>query len=696
MEIIRSREIIIPKGIRFISDWDGYTLEDYQFPHILNKTITGCGFTEYCIRNSLNVILCSPRRILLKNKEDQHNDPKKNIFNVYYVRNEIEKVTNYEKDFSGEKAKPDKEIILGLSEEDTKARIMKLKDGVKDYWKFCQPSPFNQGKPCKLLVTYDSFRHVKEALGKDIEKFYVIVDEFQSIFTDAKFKSNAELEFVNHLQDLDRVCYVSATPMLEKYLNMLEEFKDLPYFEMNWAKEDPGRVIKPNINVKYCGKRNTIQSEIKKVIEKYRAGNFEVYRYKDSQGNLQEIQSKEAVFYVNSVVDITKAIKRNNLTIDECNILVSDNPANEVKIRGAFKGKKRDGIKYIGKVLTEKDLKEGQKQKMFTFCTRTVYLGADFYSTNAKSFIMSNANVDCLTVDISLDLPQILGRQRWECNPWKNSADIYITLKYEGEKSKKEYAKRLAEKEETTNILLGVYQKGDYNEKDRLTTTYEKVAKAYNYKDDYVAVNRHAGSLPIPVFNKLMMVADIRTFEIQEYDYVDRVTVLSRINDNNIVSENKDRVDATVGNFEYNYTTFIEKMKYLCSQKEILTESEFNAVLNLVPMEYKNYITTLGVEKIKSCSYQGSELNKEYIKLTNQQNLKEDLIKALELEFKINNRYTKQEIKEKLCNIYKNIKYNKTPKANDLEEWFEMKDIQITLNKRRVHGYEIIKKKENN
>ena len=63
---------------------------------------------------------------------------------------------------------------------------------------------------------------------------------------------------------------------------------------------------------------------------------------------------------------------------------------------------------------------------MFTFCTRTVYLGADFYSDNARSFILSDANIDCLAVDISLDLPQILGRQRSLTNPWKDSAEFYF------------------------------------------------------------------------------------------------------------------------------------------------------------------------------------------------------------------------------------------------------------------------------
>ena len=55
----KSDPIIIPKGIEYIGDWNGYKLEDYQFPHILNKVLTGCGYTEYCIRNDQPLVLTS-------------------------------------------------------------------------------------------------------------------------------------------------------------------------------------------------------------------------------------------------------------------------------------------------------------------------------------------------------------------------------------------------------------------------------------------------------------------------------------------------------------------------------------------------------------------------------------------------------------------------------------------------------------
>ena len=77
--------IVIPKGIRFINEWEGYRLEDYPFPHILNKVLTGCGYTEYCLRNNQPLVLISPRIFLIENKEDQHPGE------VFRVQNEIDR-----------------------------------------------------------------------------------------------------------------------------------------------------------------------------------------------------------------------------------------------------------------------------------------------------------------------------------------------------------------------------------------------------------------------------------------------------------------------------------------------------------------------------------------------------------------------------------------------------------------------------
>ena len=47
----------VPKGIRYISEWKEFNFRNFPNQCIINKQLPGCGFTEWCIRNSDNVII---------------------------------------------------------------------------------------------------------------------------------------------------------------------------------------------------------------------------------------------------------------------------------------------------------------------------------------------------------------------------------------------------------------------------------------------------------------------------------------------------------------------------------------------------------------------------------------------------------------------------------------------------------------
>ena len=78
---MKKSKLTVPAGIRYMSEWKDFIIPDY--PCIMDKKIPGCGFTEYCLTNSENVILCSPRKLLLRNKEKQHPGE------VLYVNNSL-------------------------------------------------------------------------------------------------------------------------------------------------------------------------------------------------------------------------------------------------------------------------------------------------------------------------------------------------------------------------------------------------------------------------------------------------------------------------------------------------------------------------------------------------------------------------------------------------------------------------------
>ena len=668
-------KIIVPSGIRYISDWNEFNFNKFPGKCIINKQLPGCGFTEYCIRSNENIILCSPRKMLLKNKKNQHK------FDIYLVVNEMDKESNIDKDLS----KVDKTTIVNEQFKETinnNSEIYKrLYHEIEEY---CISRSIN-GLPCKILVTYDSYRIVKDILEKldRFYTFYTVVDEFQSILHDSRFKSDTELKFLEYLIQSPTAYFVSATPMMDEYLEMLDEFKDLPYYELDWYTEDPSRVIKPDLDVFLM---RSVGEKASEIIQKYLNSEFEsivVMR----EGIPTKIVSTEAVFYVNSVNHITSIIKKNNLTPEQCNILCSDTPDNLKKIQ------RRLGKKFtIGEVPLE-----GDSHKMFTFCTRTVYLGADFYSLCARSFIFSDSNIDSLAVDISEDLPQILGRQRLKENPWKNSATFYYrsTANYREMKAE-DFQKIIDDKMSMTESLLRVYST-TFIDKDKysLAKTYQDLAKLKNYKDDYVAVNKvhtKEGNIILrPVHNQLVLVNEIRAFKIQQIDYKDRFTVFSTIH-NTLTRD--DIVNHEVSEFLKIYTsltTIHDKLKILCEYG--LSNDAIQIVLGQIADsdEIKSYYTTLGSQRLKGMGYHVTKIKRSLGIITFSQELLESSIYS---EFKIGDKITLADIKLKLEYLYKSINYDAAPKAKDLENYFEVKNSSIYENGKKIKCYTLINKKE--
>ena len=669
-------KIIVPRGIRYISEWKDFNFSRFPDKCIINKQLPGCGFTEYCINGSENVILCSPRKMLLKNKWNQHKN------DVYLVVNEMDKEIEIDKDIS----KPIKNLKEIEEEKKDNSEVYERLYHEIDTYTYQR---YLQGKPAKILVTYDSYRIVKNILEKIriFDKFITVIDEFQSILHDSRFKSNTEMNFLEYLQQSPTAYFVSATPMMDEYLEMLDEFRDLPYFELDWYSSDSSRIIKPKLDVFLM---RTVGEKASEVVQSYLSGNFEeIVVMKD--GILVKIVSDEAVLYVNSVNHIISIIKKNNLTPEQCNILCSNTEDNAKRI------KRKLGKDFkIGEVPLK-----GVKPKMFTFCTRTVYLGADFYSTCARSFIFSDSNSDCLAVDISEDLPQILGRQRLFENPWKNNATFYYRTTADYREMKESDFNNILERKnkDTENLLQAYKEVSDNSIRYTLARKYQLSIKSDNYRNDYVAVNKiitDTGDIILkPVINQLVKVNEIRAFRIQQIDYRDRFSVFSsvhsRLTPDDIINRDVTRFLCIYET----YTTIHDKLKMLCEypvQKEVI-----ELVLHQISDsdEIKSYYLSLGPKKLKSLGYNVTKIKRELGIVIFSLEL---LNNTIHLNFNPGEKYTLSELKVKLGELYEKINYIATPKAKDLEDYFEVKSIVMYEKKedgtrKQVRGYELLKRK---
>ena len=703
-------EIKVPQGIRYLSQWDpGFCFANFPERFILDKQIPGCGFTEYCLTGPENVILCSPRKLLLKNKWDQHEQ------DVYLVVNEADKDPDVDKDISKDrkdlsKPKSDKELEKEKKEQEDKTfhpgelfikTLSRINNPIvkntysriyNELYQYCSYR-YNAKKPIKVLVTYDSYGLVQQILESVCQRvgdnhlfrtFYTVVDEFQSILHDARFKSSTEIEFMGFLQRAPKVMFVSATPLLDKYMALLPEFDCLPYFKLDWKTLDPGRVVQPSLKVLTM---KSVGTKAEEVIQKYLNRKFDkTWKIVDENQPPIEIISDEAVLYVNSVNHIISIIKKCSLLPEQVNILCANTEENQKKIQ------RKLGKKYIIGTIP----KRGEKPKMFTFCTRTAYLGADFYSLCAQSYIFSDANSDCLSVDISDDLPQILGRQRLAENPWSNSATFFYRATADYKKmDQKDFQEVIKLKEKETRDLLIAFESAPNDVKLSLVKNYEFVAKNANYKTNYVAVNTHAGSMPKPVMNNLVLANELRVFYIQQFDYADRISVFTMIHER-ITPE--DIINQEVAFFLDKYrtlTTFRGKLKMLCESG--LEKRAVDIVLDQIGEQdsIKTYYKLLGPDKLRSFGYNRTYIEKALGIVTfSQDSLKEEIYS----NFKEGDKYTLANLKDKLGLIYNSVKYKATPKANDIEKWFEIREYSIYEknsdgSRKKIRGYELLKSK---
>ena len=76
-----------------------------------------------------------------------------------------------------------------------------------------------------------------------------------------------------------------------------------------------------------------------------------------------------------------------------------------------------------------------------------------------------------------------------------------------------DFKNRINEKRSKTEELLSAYSTAIGNSvKHTLAETYQKLAKTFNYKDNYIAVNTHTGKDLLPVINNLVMISELFRF----------------------------------------------------------------------------------------------------------------------------------------------------------------------------------------
>ena len=156
-----------------------------------------------------------------------------------------------------------------------------------------------------------------------------------------------------------------------------------------------------------------------------------------------------------------------------------------------------------------------------------------------------------------------------------------------------------------------------------------------------------------------------------------------------IAEEFKDEFNKFFEEYEV-LPTLYKKLKYLCEYEFSSEESKQNVLNQVKEKHFKEYYNSLGPEGCRACAYSVSNINKKLnIKTFN----KTQLILDIYSTFSEGNKYSNKFIKETLKQIYSDANYEATPKASDLDEYFDVKSVNYMDQGKKVNGLELIKKK---
>ena len=599
---------------------------------ILNKTVTGCGGTSLFLNSSIDVVIISPRLQALKDKHEQH--PDTFLFHSPYTNN-------------GKRA----------------ADIKRLMSDLNNYIN----NPFSVYNKAKILVTLDSCDKVIDVLKGYgvIDSFLFVVDEFQCLMGDATFKGTTDMNFLIRLDnEAKNICYLSATPIQDMFLDFVPQFKGLPYIKLEW---DPDVLEEPNVKEIQMKKDESAEKVCSNIIRDFKTNGY----FARKVVNGQVVYSTEACIFLNEVRSIINIIVKNNLKPDEVTILCS-----EGKVSGQPKGFKTGGL------CTDRD---NPRNKTFTFCTKASFEGVDFYSTNAMTFVFINAGKEWQTLDIMLDIPQILGRQRLDINPFRHDAVIYYKTKPYCMTITEFKAQQTAMEYKSSQIIT-LYDMATPEMKAILLEAFRDRAEDKKFVDDYVDVLQVNGRQTLGI-NHLVQVAKWNQWHQRSHYYTNSCQLTASIR-----SAVKMNVKPqAVKDFEAWYYSAPEKDRLKGYSDFRNANPQFDGLLlqnPFIDQRYHEWYGVLGYQQLANLNFDITNIEAAYNNICNQA----PIMQECQREFAVSNLYTKPEVKQTLQHIYDSLGLaGKTAKATDITQYLNVRERMITNSDgKRIEVYEIM------
>ena len=597
----------VPENVEFLTEWNGFELPK----GILNKGVTGCGATSVAIQDEHKTIICSPRINLIKNKVGQH----EGLLGVYGdVKND--------------------EIMAYLEKAETP----------------------------KIMVTYDSMPRLAKLIT-DKSDWRVVVDEYQYLLIDSGFRSDKAIALLEIVNEFDYVTYLSATPIADKYIQQMEQFKDVPYTELIWGDRVERIYVEREVSAK------PIDNAIK-IVRNYQNGIF------PKEG---DAVSKECVIFLNSVTNIANIIHQTKIPPEDVNIIVADTEENRKLVRQIGKGYDIGAIPL-----------EGEPHKMFTFCTSTAFAGCDFYSTCASTFVISDNKKVHTSIDIATELAQIAGRQRLACNPFRKTM-VFIYNVDIGESNADIYKNAIEQKLEKS-IKMAEWKNGapDYFKKDVIKETSE-MQNIKKYSESYVRYDEKSDSFTV---NRWAYLNELFAYDVQHENYQNSIIVKKQLEESGFDIKEEERQSDYKEQLKCILTKegFADRMKRYCELRQLKQTNPYYIADEIMERQYeglKLYYDRLGCERIKALGFKEKDLKNELERCYRENDIKRKFREV----FAVGERMSTEDIKRIMTEIYAKYGISKKGVATHLERDYgiRLKPIKVAMpDGSRKGGYEFI------
>lgn len=579
-----------------------YYTEDLPDNVYLNKTITGSGGTTICLTNSVNYVVIIPYVDTVDGKCDKHKD------------------------------------------------VIKVKGGItSNQVKRQVDDKLATGQVVKILGTWDSLPKIIRALGNNINKFKICVDESHNIINKALLKAEVIDYILGNFRKFKSFIFLTATP--NDRSDIPDDLIDVDFLKVDWEKKQKIKIESMQIKE---GKCNDYVVEICK------------------RHLLGEEEGNAYIFYnsVNEIVSVIKKLKNlEGFNVENVNIFCASSKRNDKNVRTQL------GARFLGG-----SFKDGKKINLLTSST---YEGNDIDDPIGKSYAIISSRRDSTKQSGDIMIPQIAGRLR--CSRWKDKLVLLIH-------GFSEYA----------NLTMDQFMTS-LNNQQQDSLAYLKLYQEQSLLGNQSIIDK---LLDGSISDKFLIIASDGTLKFNEYAYkyerqvyktihwdyctsnlnsgnnsLDKNENLYRINNDNLIT-----VSDTTRLLVDTVVDYQRLMKMYIKACETGDMSTCSIIEDKSPI-HKHHMEIAGKERIMSLSCNKTKVTRLVKDLERFDNNYYSIIAKISLRVGV--KYTRKEIKNKLQKVYDELGISQTANATDVEKYFNVRSCYV---ERINRGYEIVSK----